>query len=137
MRSCCIALGTISSHLRWNMMEYNVRKKSIYMCVYVCYWVILLYSRKLTEHCKPIIMEKIKIIKKLKIKNSILFIQLLLGISGELVQGSPSYKNPPAVQVTGWPSIFPGSASMGSINHGSCTKFTVCCWLNPQIRTHR
>ena len=29
-------------------------------------WVILLYSRKLTEHCKPSIMEKIKIIKKKK-----------------------------------------------------------------------
>ena len=25
-------------------------------------WVILLYSRKLTAHCKPAIMEKIKII---------------------------------------------------------------------------
>ena len=27
-------------------------------------WVTLLYSRKLTEHCKPAIMEKIKIIIK-------------------------------------------------------------------------
>ena len=26
-------------------------------------WVTFLYSRKLTEHCKPTIMEKIKIIK--------------------------------------------------------------------------
>ena len=25
-------------------------------------WVTMLYSRKLTEHCKPAIMEKIKII---------------------------------------------------------------------------
>ena len=29
----------------------------------MCDWVILLYSRKLTEHCKPAITEKIKIIK--------------------------------------------------------------------------
>ena len=28
------------------------------MCV--CDWVTLLYSRKLTEHCKPTIKEKIK-----------------------------------------------------------------------------
>ena len=34
------------------------------MCTCMCNWVILLYSRKLTEHCKPAIMEKIKIIKK-------------------------------------------------------------------------
>ena len=27
-------------------------------------WVILLSSRKLTEHCKPTVMAKIKIIKK-------------------------------------------------------------------------
>ena len=39
------------------------------MCVCVCVcacaraWVTLLYSRKLTEHCKPAIMEKIKVIK--------------------------------------------------------------------------
>ena len=29
-------------------------------------WVTLLYSRKLTEHCKSTTMEKIKIIKKRK-----------------------------------------------------------------------
>ena len=33
------------------------------MCV-LCDWVTLLYGRKLTEHCQPVIMEKIKIIKK-------------------------------------------------------------------------
>ena len=32
--------------------------------VYVCDWVTLLYGRKMTEHCKPTIMEKIKIILK-------------------------------------------------------------------------
>ena len=36
------------------------------VCVCVCDWVTLLYSVKLTEHCKPTIMEKIKIIKKKK-----------------------------------------------------------------------
>jgi len=36
----------------------------------MCDWVTLLYNRKLTEHCKPAIIEK-KIIKKFfnKIKN--------------------------------------------------------------------
>ena len=32
----------------------------MYTCI--CGWVTLLYSRKLTEHCKPAAMEKIKII---------------------------------------------------------------------------
>ena len=32
--------------------------------MYICMrdWITLLYSRKLTEHCKPAMMEKIKII---------------------------------------------------------------------------
>ena len=47
-------------------MENNVRKR-IYIYIYICGWVILLYSRKLTEHCKPTIMEKIKITKKKEI----------------------------------------------------------------------
>ena len=34
----------------------------------MCGWFTLLYSRKLTEHCKPAIMEKIKIIIKKKEK---------------------------------------------------------------------
>jgi len=34
----------------------------------MCNWVTLLYSRKSTEHCTPAIMEKIKIIIKLKKK---------------------------------------------------------------------
>ena len=33
----------------------------------MCDWVTLLYGRKLTEHCKPTIKEKIKIIKKKKL----------------------------------------------------------------------
>ena len=39
------------------------------VCVCVCDCVTLLYSRKLTEHCKPTIMKKIKIIKKEKQTN--------------------------------------------------------------------
>ena len=35
----------------------------------MCDWVTLLYDRKLTAHCKPTIMEKIKIIKKKKDKD--------------------------------------------------------------------
>ena len=34
----------------------------------MCDWVTLLYGRKLTEHSKPAIVEKIKIILKDKIK---------------------------------------------------------------------
>ena len=34
----------------------------------MCDWVTLLYCRKLTDYCKPAIMEKIKIIKKKKRK---------------------------------------------------------------------
>ena len=38
------------------------------MYIHVYDWVTLLYSRKLTEHCKPTKMEKVKIIiKKRKI----------------------------------------------------------------------
>ena len=43
-------------------MEDNVRKRNLYICV--CDWVTLLYRRKLTENCKPTMMEKTKIIKK-------------------------------------------------------------------------
>ena len=37
---------------------------TVYVYVCVCDQVTLLYSRKLTEHCKPAMVEKIKIIKK-------------------------------------------------------------------------
>ena len=43
------------------MMEGNVRKK---MCICMCDWVTLLDGGKSTEHCKPAVMEKIKILKK-------------------------------------------------------------------------
>ena len=55
-------------------MEDNVRKR-MYTCM--CGWVNLLYSRKLSEHCKPAIMEKIKIIKlQKKKKKEKLFMKL-------------------------------------------------------------
>ena len=40
-------------------------RKRMYICM--CDQVSLLHSRKLTEYCEPAIMEKIKIIKKIKI----------------------------------------------------------------------
>ena len=33
MRSCCRALGTISSHLGWSQMEDKERKKNVFMYV--------------------------------------------------------------------------------------------------------
>ena len=39
----------------------------------MCNWVTMLYSRKLTEHCKPAIMEKIKIIKNFNKKQFVFF----------------------------------------------------------------
>ena len=43
-------------------MEHDNVRKRTYICM--CDWVSLLYSRKLADHCKPAIMEKIKIIQK-------------------------------------------------------------------------
>ena len=63
MRACCIAEGTLSNHLWWNMMEDNVRRK-MYIYVWLGRFAV---QQKLTEHCKPIIMLKIKIIKKMTI----------------------------------------------------------------------
>ena len=63
MRSCCVALRTISRHLWWSMVMWE---KRIYTCM--CNWVTMLYSSKLAEHCKPGIMRK-KIKKFLKNNN--------------------------------------------------------------------
>ena len=41
MRSCCVALRTMSSHLWWSMI---MGEKRTYTCV--CNWVTMLYSRK-------------------------------------------------------------------------------------------
>ena len=54
-RSCCIALGTITCCFWWSMMKANMRKR---MCICICNWVTLLYSRKMTDHCKPSMIEK-------------------------------------------------------------------------------
>ena len=47
-------------------------RKRMYICT--CDWISLLYSRKLTEHYKPAMMEKIKVIihKKKEVLNMIL-----------------------------------------------------------------
>ena len=63
VKSCCVGLGTMSSHLWWSMTMWETR---MYTCM--CNWVTMLYSRKLTEHCKPAIMEK----KSLYIKNEMI-----------------------------------------------------------------
>ena len=61
----CAALGTMPGHLWWSMIMWE---KRIYTCM--CDWVTLLCSRKLTEHYKSAIMEKIKIIIKIKKEKS-------------------------------------------------------------------
>ena len=50
----------------YNINVINSLRKKKNVCV--CDWVTLLYSRKLTEHGKPAIIEKIKIIQKFKNK---------------------------------------------------------------------
>ena len=47
VRSCCVALGTVSGHLWRSMIMWE---KRMYTCM--CNWVTMLYSGKLTEHCK-------------------------------------------------------------------------------------
>ena len=68
MRSCCIALGTISSHLGWSMIMWEK-----IVCIGMCDWVTLMYSRKMTEHCKPALMGK----NKNHLKNPYLIIVVL------------------------------------------------------------
>ena len=77
----------------------------IYVCVcvsvcaraHVCAWVTLLYSRKLTKHCKPTIMEKIKITKesllKVKISNQ-MERNIMISISREVLRtlGTQGYE---------------------------------------------
>ena len=43
-------------------IEHDNERKRMYICM--CDWVTLLCSGKLTEHCKPAMMEKIKMILK-------------------------------------------------------------------------
>ena len=56
-----ILLYNTGDYIKSLVMENNVRKR-MYTCM--CNWATLLYSRKFTEHCKPAIMEKIKITLK-------------------------------------------------------------------------
>ena len=53
-----ILLYSTGNYISPHMMEHDDVRKRMYICM--CDWVSLLYSRKLTEHCKPAIMEKIK-----------------------------------------------------------------------------
>ena len=66
-------------------------RKRMYICM--CGWVTLLYSRKLTEHYKPSIMEKAKVILKNKIKttNDYCMISYLPFFLREFVVVSKSY----------------------------------------------
>ena len=41
VRSCCVALGTMPSHLWWSTIMWENR-----MCTCMCIWVTMLYSRK-------------------------------------------------------------------------------------------
>ena len=74
MRSCRIAHGTISSHLRWRIMS---EKECMYIYMYIYMhahthththiyaWLDpFAVQQKLTEHCKSTIIEKIKIFFK-------------------------------------------------------------------------
>ena len=62
MRSFCRALGTLSNHLWWNMMEDNVRKKCIYTHTHIYIYKLGHFSvqHKFTEHCKSTIIIKKK-----------------------------------------------------------------------------
>lgn len=46
----------------------------------MCDWITLLYSRKLTEHCKPTVMEKIKMKLKNKMTTTWKKIKYTLGL---------------------------------------------------------
>ena len=61
-----ILLYSTGNYIQSPMIEHdNVRKKNAYMYVLMGQYIRkLLHSRILTEHCKPAIMEKIKIIFK-------------------------------------------------------------------------
>ena len=55
-----ILLYSTKNYIKSLTMEHDHVRKRMYICM--CDWVTVLYSRKLTEHCKPAMMEKIKII---------------------------------------------------------------------------
>ena len=84
------ALGTMSGHLWCSLILWE---KRTFTCM--CDWVILLCSRKQTEHCKPAMMEKIKIIIKKEMENGpshlIQWAEVLSGFRGFLVSASQTY----------------------------------------------
>ena len=49
-------LYSTGNHIYSLVMEHDNVRTRMYICI--CDWVTLLYSRKLTEHCKPSMMEK-------------------------------------------------------------------------------
>ena len=53
-----ILLCSTGNYVQSLMMEHDNVRKRMYTCM--CDWVTLLYRRKLTEHCKPAIIEKNK-----------------------------------------------------------------------------
>ena len=75
----------------------------MYMCM--CDWVTLLYSRKLTEYCKPVIIEK-------KLKNNLILKKKKITI----VFISPCYRPQ-------WGPNF----SCPRLTNFSCPSFLCCC----------
>ena len=57
----------------------------MYVCM--CTWVPLLFSRKLTEHCRPTVMEKIKIILKIAYKKE-LVVHVCLCVFLEIIRST-------------------------------------------------
>ena len=54
-------MNSTELHLVTSDGAWSYVRKRMHMCM--CDWDTLLYSRKWTEHCKPALPEKIKIIK--------------------------------------------------------------------------
>ena len=109
MRSCCIALGIMSGHLGWSLIMWENR-----MCTCMCNWVIMLYSRELTEHCKPAIMEKNKnhyIKRKKKEKPE---------------GGSRKHSRVSQVSIS-WAGVTEGLTATGELSSSSQINFTCSC----------
>ena len=97
MRSCCLAQGTIPSHLRWSMMEDNVRKRiyvcaCVHGCVCVCLTGCLCCTVEIDRTLQISYNEKIKIIKfkkgkkigNLKIEFTHIFVKYLIWFKNTL-----------------------------------------------------
>ena len=55
MRLCCIAQGNIPSHLGWNTMEDDVKKRMYKICKLGHFAI----QHKLAEHCKSTIIKNV------------------------------------------------------------------------------